>query len=305
MRMLLLGIDADLAGDLDLRLRPKGHELTWCRHSREGVELANADHPIVVVEWPGPEGADVAWLDRIRGQHPDATLLVLSPAAHLAPLADRVKRLGCTFVLKPIALDVLAAQLHEFAEGGTGLRSGQRRCADVDLHPAQRVAFRRGMQVKLTHREWLLLDTLLQRRGTHRAQGRNRSEGGVRFERAGQRRRGAPVQHSPQARARPHRDDSRSGLSHSGVNRMSLKPGSRFRVLGGWWSGGYRDPGQARLETTADPTRCDLSATGSWVWAGNWPGKRPANALQVASSDQEWRCSSLARKPLSTNSARA
>jgi two-component system, OmpR family, response regulator len=162
MRMLLLGIDADLAGDLDLRLRPKGHELTWCRHSREGVELANADHPIVVVEWPGPEGADVAWLDRIRGQHPDATLLVLSPAAHLAPLADRVKRLGCTFVLKPIALDVLAAQLHEFAEGGTGLRSGQRRCADVDLHPAQRVAFRRGMQVKLTHREWLLLDTLLQ-----------------------------------------------------------------------------------------------------------------------------------------------
>ena len=73
-----------------------------------------------------------------------------------------MKRVECTFVLKPIAIDVLAAQLHEFAEGGIGLRNAQRRCGDVDLHPAQRVAFRRGMQVKLTHREWMLLDTMLQ-----------------------------------------------------------------------------------------------------------------------------------------------
>jgi two-component system OmpR family response regulator len=162
MRWLLLGIDADIAGGLDLVLRPQGHHFTWCRHSAEGIAIDTRGHHAVVVEWPGPEGADMGWLERIRQQHPHTRLLVLTTASQIAARARHLARVPCTLILKPVAVDILAQQLQALAAGADGLASTRRHCGEVDFDLERRTAVRRGTPVLLTTREWMLLETLLQ-----------------------------------------------------------------------------------------------------------------------------------------------
>jgi two-component system OmpR family response regulator len=165
MRWLLLGVDTELAIGLGLLLRAKGDELISCPDSKAHSAHGQTEFGAIVVQWPNAEGSDLAWLRQVRHRYAGTPLMVLTTAAHLAPLGRQLDRLDCTFILKPIATEILAAQLHDLVRGHEARGSGPRRCGDVDIDLRRRIAARRGNHVNLTTREWMLLDTLLQSTG--------------------------------------------------------------------------------------------------------------------------------------------
>ncbi|MFY8124853.1 MAG: response regulator [Hydrogenophaga sp.] len=162
MRLLILEDDLALGDALAVGLRQHGHVVDWFSQGTQAHSaLMGTDYDAVVLDLglPGEDG--VVWLQRWRGEGNNTPVLVLTARDGLDDRIEGLDSGADDYLIKPIAIDELAARLRAM------LRRSQGRTQTVWIHaglehdPSTKVTRWQGQAVELTRREMSLLETFL------------------------------------------------------------------------------------------------------------------------------------------------
>jgi len=167
MRLLIVEDDERVARYLVRGLSESGHVVDRAADGDTGLALANEgiyDALIVDRRLPGLDGLTL--VRRLREE--DASTPVLMLSAIGAP-ADRVEgmRAGCDdYLAKPYAFAEVLARLEALGRrADRARRLSVLRVADLELDTMGRRASRGGHEIRLQHREYLLLEFLMRHAG--------------------------------------------------------------------------------------------------------------------------------------------
>lgn len=162
MRLLILEDDLALGEALALGLRQHGHVVDlFCQGAEAHNALMSTDYDAVVLDLglPGEDG--VFWLQRWRSEGKNTPVLVLTARDGLN---DRIAGLDSgadDYLIKPIALDELAARLRAMLRRSSGKTQSVWTHAALEHDPSTKVTRWQGQSVDLTRREINLLETFL------------------------------------------------------------------------------------------------------------------------------------------------
>ena len=149
------GLDAD---GIAVDVAYDGHDGLW--HAQEGAY----DAIVLDLLLPGLNGYRVC--QALREQEIWTPILILTAKDGEWDEADGLDLGADDFVSKPFSLVVLSARLRALARRGLEARPSVLRVGDLSLDPATRSCARGEVTIRLTLREYLLLECLMRRAGT-------------------------------------------------------------------------------------------------------------------------------------------
>lgn len=165
-RVLVVDDDAAIRRSLELGLRLNGFSVVLADSGRAALEAVGAGSPDVVVldiSMPGLSGIDVC--RTLREDDNDVPVLMLSA---LDEVSDRVAGLqagGDDYLVKPFALQELVLRLGALLRRRPPAADDRVRVGPLVLAPAAREAHIDGEPLKLTRREFELLEVLARNTG--------------------------------------------------------------------------------------------------------------------------------------------
>jgi two-component system response regulator QseB len=167
MRLLLVEDDPLLGEGLQAALKIDGYTADWVQDGESAWAALNTDEfDLLLLDLGIPRLSGLDLLTRLRKKGIDIPVLILTArdAVH-----DRVKGLDSgadDYLVKPFDLNELLARLRVLSRRHTGRHDPLVRYGKVTLNPATREVHIDDQPVMLSHREFSLLELLLQRVGT-------------------------------------------------------------------------------------------------------------------------------------------
>jgi two-component system OmpR family response regulator/two-component system response regulator QseB len=165
MRILLVEDDALLGRALATGLSQGGYAPDWVQSAESGIEaLATGTYAAVALDLNLPDGSGLDVLKHLRR---NSTLPVVIMTARDA-LADRIEGLDLgadDYLVKPFDLAELLARLRAVIRRSEGRAQAVIVHGDLELDTSARMVKKAGQWLKLTHREYQILNLLLQRPG--------------------------------------------------------------------------------------------------------------------------------------------
>jgi DNA-binding response OmpR family regulator len=139
------------------------------RESSDGLEaralLETDKFDLLLLDWMLPALSGLDLLRSMRAQK-DVTPVIMLTARDAVP--DRTSALNAgadDYVVKPFAFDELLARIRAVLRRASGRASGILSHADLSLDPVTRKVQRAGCEIRLTAREFALLQYLLEHAG--------------------------------------------------------------------------------------------------------------------------------------------
>jgi DNA-binding response OmpR family regulator len=166
MRVLIAEDDRALGLFLQRGLMLEGHEAEWVGDGDTALEYALLRRPDLIVldlSLPGRDGTEV--LEGMRGRCDGTAVLVLTGRS---PVEERVRCLNLgadDCLLKPFSFHELAARCRAILRRKERFSDPVLRFAGVELNRLERRVRYHQELVELTTKEFLLLESLLQRKG--------------------------------------------------------------------------------------------------------------------------------------------
>ncbi|WP_414896726.1 response regulator transcription factor [Rhodovulum sp. YEN HP10] len=166
MRVLVIEDGADLAEAIRTYLSRDGHAVDLAADCAEaGLLLDLAQYDGIVLDLGLPDGSGLDLL-RVRRRDGLRTPVVILSARDR--IGDRIAGLDCgadDYVVKPVDLGELAARLRANARRGEGAPGVELAFGPLRIDRARARVWRDGAEIRLTAREWAVLDALLAARG--------------------------------------------------------------------------------------------------------------------------------------------
>jgi DNA-binding response OmpR family regulator len=165
MRVLLVEDELRLAKQLRKGLEGEGYSVLLAHDGEAGLALARTvEHDLMILDWmlPKLDGAEVA--RRLRRAKVLTPILMLT--ARDSP-ADVVEGLDCgadDYLIKPFAFEVLLARLRALRRR-LPVQPPILEVGDLTLDPAAHRVAREGVEIRLSHREFALLQFMMHRAG--------------------------------------------------------------------------------------------------------------------------------------------
>jgi two-component system response regulator QseB len=162
MRILIVEDDLLLGDGLASGLRSLGFVVDWFRTGDEAdraLEAAPYDAIVLDLGLPGRDG--IACLARWRTRGEAVPVLILTAREALESRVEGLDAGADDYLVKPIALEELAARLRAAGRRSRGRPETVWRHGPLEYSPAGRSARWRGEPVDLTAREAMLLELLL------------------------------------------------------------------------------------------------------------------------------------------------
>ncbi len=166
MRLLLAEDDPMIGAGIQKGLRQDGFAVDWVQDGRAAeLALMEGVHDMLLLDLglPRRAGLDVLAAMRRRGDARPVLILTARDA-----VADRVEGLDAgadDYLVKPFALDELAARIRASWRRHSGRAEPVLACGDIEVNPATRETRVKGEPVALSAREFALLQALLARPG--------------------------------------------------------------------------------------------------------------------------------------------
>jgi two-component system, OmpR family, response regulator len=166
MRTLVVEDDVRMAYALRRGLSYEGLLVEIAADGEQALSLAAAsDYDVVVLDvmLPGADGFEVC--RRLRTQGIWAPVLMLTARD---AIEDRIRGLdggADDYLTKPFSLAELLARLRALARRGSNERPAALRVGDLQLDPAAHEVHRGEVQISLSPREFVLLETLMRHPG--------------------------------------------------------------------------------------------------------------------------------------------
>jgi two-component system response regulator QseB len=162
MRVLIVEDDELLGDGLTNGLRALGFAVDWFRTCAEGEHaIDHAPYEAIILDLglPGEDG--MAWLSRVRARGETTPVIVLTAREAVASRVSGLDAGADDYLVKPIALNELAARLRAITRRARGRPQPVWQHGDLQYNPASKAATWRGEPVALTGREAALLEVLL------------------------------------------------------------------------------------------------------------------------------------------------
>ncbi|MEZ2345519.1 response regulator transcription factor [Terriglobus sp. RCC_193] len=166
MNILVIEDDTRIAALVNRALREEGHRVSICYDGHEGEEcLLNGQFDVALLDilLPGIDGFTV--LERVRRKLCKTPILMLTAVDAVPKIVDAFDRGADDYLVKPFILEILLARVTALGrrvirEDPQALSAG-----DIVLDPGRRVAIRNRKEIALTRKQYVLLETLMRRKG--------------------------------------------------------------------------------------------------------------------------------------------
>jgi two-component system, OmpR family, response regulator len=166
MRVLLVEDEPRMAAAIRRALRAEGIVADIAQTGGEAIAMAHAtDYSVLVVDVMLPDIDGFATVARLRDERVWAPIIMLTARD---AIEDRVRGLdqgADDYLTKPFSLSELMARLRALARRGPGERPAVLAVGDLRLDPATHQVWRGETEVRLSAREFALLETFMRRPG--------------------------------------------------------------------------------------------------------------------------------------------
>lgn len=167
MRVLIVEDEKDLANIIQMGLEEEGYIVDIANDGEEGLYMAEnypLDAIILDIMLPVIDGLTLLSTLRKKGVKTPVLLLTARDA-----LMDKVEGLDTgadDYMTKPFEFTELVARLRSLIRRGGEAREAVLRIADMEINTASHEVTREGMAIKLSAREYALLEYLAYNKGT-------------------------------------------------------------------------------------------------------------------------------------------
>ncbi len=162
MRLLLVEDEADLADTLADGLRREGYLVDLARDGATALAMAGAnDIDVVVLDRDLPVlSGDAVCRTLVSQQHP-ARILMLTAAAALESRVEGLDLGADDYLAKPFAYVELLARIRALGRRATTSSGSMLEVAGIRMDTARRIVERDGTPIRLTMKEFGVLESLL------------------------------------------------------------------------------------------------------------------------------------------------
>ncbi len=161
MRILLVEDEEDLADIIKKGLEEEGYSVDVARDGEEGLYMAeNLPADIVVLDIMLPVMDGLSLLSEVRKKGIATPVLLLTARD---TLSDKIKGLDTgadDYITKPFEFTELLARIRSLLRRGTVAKEATIRIGDLEIHTASHAVKRGGGTIKLSAREYALLEYL-------------------------------------------------------------------------------------------------------------------------------------------------
>ena len=166
MRLLLIEDDALLGDGVCVGLTQAGFTVDWVKDGKAGLAAASAGwHDLIILDLglPGIPGRQV--LSSLRKEGHDIPVLILTARDTVDERVEGLDAGADDYMTKPFDLDELSARVRALLRRRSGRAAPMLIHGDIILDPAAHSVTSKGEPVSLSHREFSLLQLLLERAG--------------------------------------------------------------------------------------------------------------------------------------------
>ena len=167
MHLLLVEDDAALADGLSQGLSGSGFDVDVASDGLSGLDMARrSDYDAIVLDLMLPGLSGVALCSRLRASGSDVPILVLTARTDESDEVESLEVGADDFLTKPFSFAVLTARLRALGRRTGSDPASLLAVGDLRLDRATRRVRRGAVEVRLTAREFDVLEHLMRRPGT-------------------------------------------------------------------------------------------------------------------------------------------
>ena len=162
MRVLLAEDDKNLGNALKQGLIKHGFQVDWVRAGQAVLyEIKNTSYAALVLDIGLPLKDGFTVLKELRADKKSLPVLVLTAQDAVESITQGLDLGGDDYVIKPVALEVLAARLRAIIRRAEGVSQNEIKCGDLLLSPLSFKAELNGDELSLSKKEFALLHALM------------------------------------------------------------------------------------------------------------------------------------------------
>lgn len=167
MRIMLVEDDVQTAAAIESMLRSDGSICDIIHSGEDALEIAKLyQYDIIILDIGLPDFNGHELLQKLRSARVKTPVLVLSGYQEVA---ERIKALGAgadDFLCKPFNHHELTARIHAIVRRSHGYSDPMIEVGDLCISLQERTAFAKGKPIKLTGKEYQILELLALRKGS-------------------------------------------------------------------------------------------------------------------------------------------
>jgi two-component system cell cycle response regulator CtrA len=167
MRVLLIEDDSATAQSIELMLKSESFTVYTTDLGEEGIDLGKIyDYDIILLDLNLPDMSGYEVLRKLRVSKVKSPVLILSG---LAGIEDKIKGLGFgadDYMTKPFHKDELVARIHAIVRRSKGHAQSVINTDDLCVNLDSKTVEINGARVRLTGKEYQMLELLALRKGT-------------------------------------------------------------------------------------------------------------------------------------------
>jgi two-component system, OmpR family, response regulator len=166
MRVLIVEDDVRMAAAIRRGLRAEGVVADVAIRGEDALWMAGStefDAVVLDVMLPGIDGFDTC--NRLREDGVWAPIIMLTARDAIEDRVHGLDRGADDYLVKPFSLVELLARLRALVRRGASERPTVLAVGDLRLDPATRQVWRGNQRIDLSHKEFVLLETLMRRPG--------------------------------------------------------------------------------------------------------------------------------------------
>lgn len=168
MKILIVEDDERVAEILSRSLQEEGYQTRWASDALQSLKLLQneaIDLVITDIVMPGMNGLNLT--RKLRAERPHIPILMLTA---LGTTDDKVEGFDAgadDYLVKPFELRELLARVKALLNRSTRMQQlpDVLRCNDLELHRRLRLVFRSGKEIRLTAKEFSLLQYFMENQG--------------------------------------------------------------------------------------------------------------------------------------------
>jgi len=165
MRILLIEDEAGLARPLREHLEADRHIVEWFTTLDEARSaVATLEYDVVLLDLHLPDGDGLTFLSTLRDQHIRTPVIILTARDKVSDRIDGLNRGADDYVIKPFDLDEVKARIHTVCRRSADQMTQTTVVRDLSIRFDDHSVTRAGAPVRLTAKEWSVLEVLLRRK---------------------------------------------------------------------------------------------------------------------------------------------
>ena len=166
MRLLLIEDSTRLRSTLEKGLRKAGYAVDAAKDGREGLWLATENnYDVIVLDLMLPEIDGLTVLRTLRERGKSTHVLILSARDLVEDRIQGLRQGADDYLVKPFSFDELCARLEALVRRSYQAKNPLIRSGPLEINTASRKVTLAGREVRLTPREYSLLEILMLRAG--------------------------------------------------------------------------------------------------------------------------------------------